>query len=179
MENGAGRQAEAYFRAAHAAQMRGDLDEAVPLHRKSLASVPTADAHAFSAGRSRSAVTANGRDSGNSYNDIGSYLIALGRPEEAEPWLPESHRGAVLRAAALPARQPRPRLRDAGPGRPRHRRTVRRARPRPRSIGRRAASSTGCSVSSTDGIGGGRPGEWEPRGHLRPAAVCRRRPPRR
>jgi tetratricopeptide (TPR) repeat protein len=99
MENDAGRQAEAYFRAAHAAQMRGDLDEAVALYRKSLACVPTAEAHTFLGwtlsfrGDYEGAIRECTRaievdpDFGNPYNDIGSYLIALGRPEEAEPWL--------------------------------------------------------------------------------------------
>ena len=47
VEPDASRQAEAYFQAAYAAQMRGDLDEAIGLYRQSLASVPTAEAHTF------------------------------------------------------------------------------------------------------------------------------------
>jgi tetratricopeptide (TPR) repeat protein len=99
VENDAGRQAETYFRAAHAAQMRGDLDEAVALYRKSLACVPTAEAHTFLGwtlsfrGDYEGAIQECRRaievdpEFGNPYNDIGSYLIALGRPQEAVPWL--------------------------------------------------------------------------------------------
>ena len=47
MEHDAGRQADTYFQAAYAAQMRGDLDEAITLYRKSLACVPTAEAYTF------------------------------------------------------------------------------------------------------------------------------------
>ena len=99
VENEAGRQAEAYFRAAYAAQMRGDLDEAIALYRKSLACVPTAEAHTFLGwtfafrGDYEAAIRECYRaievdpQLGNPYNDIGSYLIALGRLQEAVPWL--------------------------------------------------------------------------------------------
>jgi Tfp pilus assembly protein PilF len=99
VEHDAGRQAEAYFQAAHAAQMRGDLDEAIALYQKSLACVPTAEAHTFLGwtlsfrgdyeGAIRECHRAIEVDPafGNPYNDIGSYLIALGRPKDAVPWL--------------------------------------------------------------------------------------------
>jgi tetratricopeptide (TPR) repeat protein len=99
MENDAGQRAEAYFRAAYAAQMRGDLDEAVLLYRRSLACIPTAEAHTFLgwtlsfkgdyAGAIRECHRAIEVDPefGNPYNDIGSYLIALGRPKDAVAWL--------------------------------------------------------------------------------------------
>jgi len=99
VENDAGRQAEAYFKAAYRAQMRGDLDEAITLYQQSLACVPTAEAHTFlgwtlsSKGDYEGAIRECHRaiaidpDFGNPYNDIGSYLIALGRPEDAVPWL--------------------------------------------------------------------------------------------
>ena len=99
VEHDAGRQAEAYFQAAHAAQMRGDLDEAIALYQKSLACVPTAEAYTFLGwtlsfrgdyeGAIRECHRAIEVDPafGNPYNDIGSYLIALGRPKEAVPWL--------------------------------------------------------------------------------------------
>ena len=99
MENDAGRRAEAYFRAAHDAQVRGDLDEAIALYRKSLACVPTAEAHTFldwifsfrgdyaaAIRECHRAIEVDPR-LGNPYNDIGSYLIALGRPKEAVSWL--------------------------------------------------------------------------------------------
>ena len=99
VEHDAGRQAEAYFQAAYAAQMRGDLDEAIALYQKSLACVPTAEAHTFLGwalsvkGDYEGAIRECHRaievdpEFGNPYNDIGSYLIALGRPKDAVPWL--------------------------------------------------------------------------------------------
>jgi tetratricopeptide (TPR) repeat protein len=47
VEHDAGRQAEAYFQAAYVAQMRGDLDDAIELYQRSLACVPTAEAHTY------------------------------------------------------------------------------------------------------------------------------------
>ena len=92
-------QAEAHFRAAYAAQTRGDLNEAIALYRKSLACVPTAEAHTFLGwalslkGDYAAAIQECHRaiavdpQFGNPYNDIGSYLIALGRHVEAVAWL--------------------------------------------------------------------------------------------
>jgi Tfp pilus assembly protein PilF len=99
VESDGSAQANEYFRAAYAAQMRGALDDAVLLYRKSLACVATAEAHTFLgwtlsfkgdyAGAIRECERAIEVDPGfgNPYNDIGSYLIALGRPKEAVPWL--------------------------------------------------------------------------------------------
>jgi Tfp pilus assembly protein PilF len=87
------------LQAAYAAQVRGDLDDAIALYEKSLACLPTAEAHTFLgwtlsfrgdyAGAIRECHRAIEIDPGfgNPYNDIGSYLIALGRPAEAVPWL--------------------------------------------------------------------------------------------
>jgi Tfp pilus assembly protein PilF len=99
VEHDRGRQAEAYFQAAYAAQMRGDLEEAIALYQRSLACVPTAEAHTFLGwtlsfrGDYEGAIRECHRaiqvdpEFGNPYNDIGSYLIALGRPMEAVLWL--------------------------------------------------------------------------------------------
>ncbi len=99
MDRDAGRQARAYFEAAYAAQMRGSLDEAIALYEKSLGCVPTAEAHTYLGwtlsfkGDYEGAIQACHHaievDAafGNPYNDIGSYLIALGRHVEAVPWL--------------------------------------------------------------------------------------------
>jgi Tfp pilus assembly protein PilF len=99
MEDDAGRRADAYFKAASAAQMRGNLDEAIALYRQSIASLPTAEAHTFLGwtlsfkGDYEAAIRECHRaiqvdpQFGNPYNDIGSYLIALGRHKEAVPWL--------------------------------------------------------------------------------------------
>jgi Tfp pilus assembly protein PilF len=91
--------AEALFRAAYEAQMKGDLDRAIALYRKSIEVVPTAEAHTFLGwslsgkgdyeGAIRECRIAIGIDPelGNPYNDIGSYLIRLDRHEDAVPWL--------------------------------------------------------------------------------------------
>jgi Tfp pilus assembly protein PilF len=105
------RQAEAHFRAAYAAQTRGDLDEAIALYRTSLACMPTAEAHTFLGwafslkGDHAAAIQECHRaiavdpQFGNPYNDIGSYLIALGRHVEAIAWL--------RRAIGAPRYEPR------------------------------------------------------------------------
>ena len=99
MDHEAGRQAETYFRAAYAAQMQGDLDGPIALYQQSLACVPTAEAHTFlgwtlsAKGDYEAAIRECHRaievdpGFGNPYNDIGSYLIALGRVKDAVPWL--------------------------------------------------------------------------------------------
>jgi Tfp pilus assembly protein PilF len=84
---------------AYRAQMEGDLDHAVELYRRSLTAHPTAEAHTFLGwtyhfqGKIGEAIEECKRaievdpDFGNPYNDIGAYLISLGRHDEAIPWL--------------------------------------------------------------------------------------------
>jgi len=86
--------------------MQGDLDGAIGLYRESLAVRPTAEAHTFLGwtysfqGRLDEATAeclkaiAVDPDFGNPYNDIGAYLIELGRPEEAIPWLTRAMRAS-------------------------------------------------------------------------------------
>jgi Tfp pilus assembly protein PilF len=84
---------------AYQAQMEGDYDRAVELYRDSLALYPTAEAHTFlgwtfhfqgkideAIAECKHAIKVD-PDFGNPYNDIGSYLIGLGRFDEAIPWL--------------------------------------------------------------------------------------------
>jgi len=90
--------AETHFRQAYEHQMRGELEEAVRLYRLSLEAHPTAEAHTFLGwtysfqGRYDEAIAECHRaiavdpEFGNPYNDIGAYLIELGRHEEAIPW---------------------------------------------------------------------------------------------
>jgi Tfp pilus assembly protein PilF len=104
-------EAERHFRAGYAAQMKGDLDAAIAAYRKSIACYPTAEAHTFLGwvlsfrgdyeGAMRECHRAIEIDPGfgNPYNDIGSYLITLGRHEEAIPWL--------KRAMTAPRYEPR------------------------------------------------------------------------
>lgn len=87
------------LREAYDLQMAGKVDEAIALYLKSLAAVPTAEAHtclgwAYSVkGRYGDAIRECEKavrldpNYGNPYNDIGAYLIETGRWEEAAPWL--------------------------------------------------------------------------------------------
>lgn len=87
------------FRQAYERQMDGDLQEAIDLYRESIETYPTAEAHTFLGwtysfqGRLEEAIEECkiaiqiDPDFGNPYNDIGVYLIDLGRSDEAIPWL--------------------------------------------------------------------------------------------
>jgi Tfp pilus assembly protein PilF len=87
------------IQAAHQAQKHGDLAQAVVLYRESLRLFPSAEAYTFLAwtyGRRgdllraialcRRAIAVD-PDFGNPYNDIGAYLIELGQPDAAIPYL--------------------------------------------------------------------------------------------
>jgi len=92
-------QAWGLLQQAYKAQMEGDYDRAVELYKNSLEWHPTAEAHTFLGwtyhfqGKVDEAIAECKRaievdpDFGNPYNDIGAYLIALGRNDEAIPWL--------------------------------------------------------------------------------------------
>jgi len=79
--------------------MDGRLDEAIELYKQSIGVYPTAEAHTFlgwaysmenrldeAIAECRRAIAVD-PDFGNPYNDIGAYLIQLGRIEDAIPWL--------------------------------------------------------------------------------------------
>ena len=82
--------------------MAGDYDRAVELYLGSLALHPTAEAHTFLGwtyhfqGKIDEAIAECKRaievdpDFGNPYNDIGGYLIDLGRHDDAIPWLEQA-----------------------------------------------------------------------------------------
>jgi len=84
---------------AYQAQMQGNYDQAVELYTESLHIFPTAEAHTFLGwtyhfqGKVDDAIAECKRaievdpEFGNPYNDIGAYLIELGRFDEAIPWL--------------------------------------------------------------------------------------------
>jgi Tfp pilus assembly protein PilF len=83
-------------------QMKDDVDGAIDLYRRSIAILPTAEAHTFLGwamsfkGDIEGAIAECRRaieidpDFGNPYNDIGAYLVELGRPTEAIPWLEQA-----------------------------------------------------------------------------------------
>jgi tetratricopeptide (TPR) repeat protein len=89
----------ALFQEAYDRQMRGELDEAVDLYRRSIDVFPTAEAHTFLGwaysfqGRLDDAIAECRKaididpEFGNPYNDIGAYLIEQGKLEDAVPWL--------------------------------------------------------------------------------------------
>ena len=106
--------AAALFHQAFEAQMRGDLDEAVLLYRQSLDTHPTAEAHTFLGwtysfqGRLEDAIEecqkaiAVDPTFGNPYNDIGAYLIEMGRLDDAIPWLERATRASRYASPEFP-----------------------------------------------------------------------------
>jgi Tfp pilus assembly protein PilF len=92
-------EAQRHFQLGYEAQMQGRLEEAVAHYQRSIGLHPTAEAHTFLGwaysfqGRPDDAIAqckiaiAVDPDFGNPYNDIGAYLIELGRHDEAVPWL--------------------------------------------------------------------------------------------
>lgn len=91
---------------AYERQMSGNLEEAGRLYRASIEAHPTAEAHTYLGwtfsfqGRYQDAIEqcriaiSIDPEFGNPYNDIGSYLMHLGRPEEAIPWLEKAKQAA-------------------------------------------------------------------------------------
>jgi len=87
------------FQKAYEKQMQGDLVAAIDLYKKSIAVLPTAEAHTFLGwtysfqDRYEEAIEECEKairedpDFGNPYNDIGVYLIERGRYDEAIPYL--------------------------------------------------------------------------------------------
>ncbi|HNS40971.1 MAG TPA: tetratricopeptide repeat protein [Promineifilum sp.] len=83
-------------------QVQGELGDAIALYRRSIAMYPTAEAHTYLGwaynmmDRNEEAIAecekaiAIDPDLGNPYNDIGAYLLEMGRPEEAIPWLEQA-----------------------------------------------------------------------------------------
>src|SRR5260370_13815581 len=88
-------EAERHFQLAYEAHMQGRLEEASAHYQRSIALHPTAEAHTFLGwvyshqGRPDDAIAqckiaiSVDPEFGNPYNDIGAYLIEMGREEEA------------------------------------------------------------------------------------------------
>lgn len=87
------------FQKAYVMQMDGELELAVSLYKKSIDLHPTAEAYTFLGwtyrfqGKLDEAIDECKKaietdpSFGNPYNDIGAYLIEMGKPEEAVEWL--------------------------------------------------------------------------------------------
>lgn len=103
-----------YLRRAFQAQMSGDFDTAIDLYQRSIAASPTAEAHTFLGwtysfqGRLEDAIEecqkaiAVDPTFGNPYNDIGAYLIEMGRFDEAIPWLERATRAPRYASPQFP-----------------------------------------------------------------------------
>jgi Tfp pilus assembly protein PilF len=103
-----------YFQQAYEKQMSGELDQAIELYQRSIATWPTAEAHTFLGwtysfqGRLDEAIEechnaiAVDPDFGNPYNDIGAYLIQRGQYDEAIPWLQQAMEAKRYEARAYP-----------------------------------------------------------------------------
>ena len=102
------------FQKAFAAQMQGQLDDAVLLYRQSIAAFPTAEAHTFlgwtysfqgllddAIAECHKAIAVD-PSFGNPYNDIGAYLIEMGRHDEAIGWLEKATRATRYEAPHYP-----------------------------------------------------------------------------
>jgi tetratricopeptide (TPR) repeat protein len=97
---------EEYFRKAYECQRSGRFEDAIDFYQKSIEVCPTAEAHTFlgwtysfqnryleAIAECQKAIEVD-PEFGNPYNDIGAYLIELGRWEEAIPWLQKATRAA-------------------------------------------------------------------------------------
>ena len=95
-------QAKILWERAHRRHMKGELADAILLYKRSIEVLPTAEAYTF-LGWAYSMIDLHEKaielckkaikidpTFGNPYNDIGAYLIELGRWEEAIPWLEEA-----------------------------------------------------------------------------------------
>jgi len=99
--------AEEYFKKAYGLHVCGKIPQAIEKYKLSIKFKPTAKAHnclgwAYGLqGRFDAAIdqciiaTLIDPDYGNPYNDIGSYLINLGRIEEATKWLFQALNAAI------------------------------------------------------------------------------------
>ena len=99
MPEGDAHNAMQFFREAYRRQADGDYHGAIDLYTRSIESYPSAEAYTFR-GWAHSLLQEYEEaisdcmqaievdpDFGNPYNDIGAYLIQMGKYDEAFPWL--------------------------------------------------------------------------------------------
>jgi len=108
------REAWQLFQQAYERQMKGELEEAVTLYKKSIETHPTAEAYTFLGwtysfmGRLDDAIEechkaiAQDPDFGNPYNDIGAYLIEKGELDEAITWFQKALQARRYESPAFP-----------------------------------------------------------------------------
>ena len=94
--------------------MAGEIDQAIRLYKRSIAAHPTPEAYTFlgwsysSLGRVDDAIAQCKKaigldpDFGNPYNDIGSYLIQMGKLDEALAWLEQAKQAGRYEARHFP-----------------------------------------------------------------------------
>ncbi len=102
------------FQEAYESQMKGNLEEAVNLYKRSINCHPTAEGYTFLGwtysfmGRLEEAIDECHRaiqvdpDFGNPYNDIGAYLIEKGEFDEAIPWFERAMGAKRYESPAFP-----------------------------------------------------------------------------
>ncbi|MBI4401748.1 MAG: tetratricopeptide repeat protein [Nitrospirae bacterium] len=102
------------FQQAYELQMKGQLEEAVHLYKRSIETHPTAEAYTFlgwtysfmgkldeAIEECRHAIEVD-PDFGNPYNDIGAYLIEKGQFDEAIPWFERAMKAKRYESPAFP-----------------------------------------------------------------------------
>jgi tetratricopeptide (TPR) repeat protein len=102
------------FQEAYRRQMEGQLEDAIRLYKQSIGIRPTAEAHTFlgwtysfqgnydrAIEECKKAIAID-PDFGNPYNDIGAYLLDLGKLDEAIPWLETATRAPRYEAYHYP-----------------------------------------------------------------------------
>lgn len=106
--------AEDLWKEAYAHQVEEELDEAISLYKRSIDTYPTAEAFTFlgwcySSQKQYEEAIAECRraveidpEFGNPWNDIGAYLIELGRLDEAIPYLERATRATRYEFDSFP-----------------------------------------------------------------------------
>ena len=107
-------QAMVLFERAYRQQVQGEFADAIVLYKRSIATYPTAEAYTFlgwtysmlnrleeALAMCRQAIEVD-PTFGNPYNDIGAYLIEMGRWQEAIPWLEKATKAPRYEAPHFP-----------------------------------------------------------------------------